>query len=58
MKRLNFKKIARWLTANRMAVNVGKTKFLIFHRKTNKLTLAYLLLMIMNLELTQTRTPH
>jgi hypothetical protein len=27
------KKVARWFRANKMAVNVGKTKFLLFHTK-------------------------
>jgi hypothetical protein len=27
------KKIARWFRANKMAVNVGKTKYIIFHAR-------------------------
>jgi hypothetical protein len=27
------KKIARWFRSNKMAVNIGKTKFIIFHTK-------------------------
>ena len=30
-------KIARWFRANKMAVNVGKTKFIIFHTKGTKI---------------------
>jgi hypothetical protein len=31
------KKIARWFRANKMAVNVSKTKFIIFHTKDKKI---------------------
>mgnify|MGYP002654881191 CR=1 FL=1 len=31
------KKIARWFRSNKMAVNVGKTKFIIFHTKGKKI---------------------
>jgi hypothetical protein len=27
------KKVARWFRANKMMVNVGKTKFILFHTK-------------------------
>ena len=32
-------KLANWFRANKMAVNIGKTKFIIFHAKTKKIDL-------------------
>jgi hypothetical protein len=31
------KKIARWFRANKMAVNIGKTKYIIFHNKGKRI---------------------
>jgi hypothetical protein len=42
---IEIKKIARWFRANKMAVNVGKTKYIIFHTRgkaiNNNLRLIY-----------------
>ena len=36
---IEIKKLANWFRANKMAVNIGKTKFIIFHPKSKKVEL-------------------
>ena len=40
VQKMNFEinKLANWFRANKMAVNISKTKFLVFHSKGGKIT--------------------
>ena len=50
-------KLANWFRANRMAVNISKTKFIIFHRKGKKINLNGLQILFNNNEIGKTEDP-
>ena len=50
-------KIANWLRANRMAINVSKTKFILFHTKGKKINEDDLKVVLNMNEIVQTEEP-
>jgi hypothetical protein len=50
-------KIANWFRANRMAVNISKTKYIIFHGKGKKVNLGNMAVVFNDNEIGKTQDP-